>query len=63
MRKVKTDFSGFEAESEILVKAAKNGFKIGFVDVPTIYGNEKSKMRPVQAITGFLKVLFSKTTS
>jgi glycosyltransferase involved in cell wall biosynthesis len=61
LRKVKTDFSGFEAESEILVKAAKKGFKIGFVDVSTIYGNEKSKMRPVQAIVGFLRVLFSKT--
>jgi glycosyltransferase involved in cell wall biosynthesis len=61
LRKVKTDFSGFEAESEILVKAAKEGFKIGFVDVPTIYGNEKSKMRPVQAIVGFLRVLFSNT--
>jgi len=59
LRKVKTNFSGFEAESEILVKAAKEGFKIGFVDVPTIYGNEKSKMRPVQAIVGFLRVLFS----
>ena len=61
LRKVKTDFSGFEAESEILVKAAKKGFKIGFVDIPTIYGNEKSKMRPVQAIVGFLRVLFSNT--
>jgi len=59
LRKVKTNFSGFEAESEILVKAAKKGFKIGFVDVPTIYGNEKSKMRPVQAIVGFLRELFS----
>jgi glycosyltransferase involved in cell wall biosynthesis len=61
LRKVKTDFSGFEAESEILVKAAKKGFKIGFVDIPTIYGNEKSKMRPLQAIVGFLRVLFSNT--
>ena len=63
LRKVQTDFSGFEAESEILVKAAKKGFKIGFVDIPTIYGNEKSKMRPVQAIVGFLRVLFSKSIS
>jgi hypothetical protein len=58
---VKIDSFGFEAESEILVKAAKKGFKIGFVDIPNIYGNEKSKMRPVQAIVGFLRVLFSKT--
>jgi glycosyltransferase involved in cell wall biosynthesis len=63
LKKVKTNYLGFEAESEILVKAAKKGFKIGFVDIPTIYGDEKSKMRPVQAIVGFLKVLFSKTTS
>lgn len=63
LQSVKTDLFGFEAESEILVKAAKKGFKIGFVDIPTIYGNEKSKMRPVQAIVGFLRVLFSKTNS
>jgi len=63
LKSVKTEFLGFEAESEILVKAAKKGFKIGFVDIPTIYGNEQSKMRPVKAIVGFLKVLFSKTTS
>ncbi|HSW54565.1 MAG TPA: glycosyltransferase family 2 protein [Ignavibacteriaceae bacterium] len=63
LKEVKTNYLGFEAESEILVKAAKKGFKIGFVDIPTIYGNEKSKMRPVQAIVGFLRVLFSKTIS
>ena len=63
LKNVKTDFSGFEAESEILVKAAKKGFNIGFVDIPTIYGNEKSKMKPVQAITGFLRVLFSTAKS
>jgi glycosyltransferase involved in cell wall biosynthesis len=63
LKSVKTVFAGFEAESEILVKASKKGFKIAFVDVPTIYLNEKSKMRPVQAIVGFLRVLFSKTIS
>lgn len=60
-KSIKTVYSGFEAESEILIKAAKKGFKIGFVDIPTIYGNEESKMRPVQAIVGFLRVLFSKS--
>jgi glycosyltransferase involved in cell wall biosynthesis len=52
--------SGFEAESEIIVKAARNNYKIDFVSIPTIYGEEKSKMRAVQAITGFIKVLFIK---
>jgi glycosyltransferase involved in cell wall biosynthesis len=63
IRNVKTDFSGFEAESEILVKAAKKNYKIGFVDIPTIYGNEKSKMKPVQAILGFLRVILTTTKS
>ena len=51
-------FSGFEAESEIIVKAARNNYKIDFVSIPTIYGDEKSKMKATQAITGFIKVLF-----
>jgi glycosyltransferase involved in cell wall biosynthesis len=57
---VSTIYSGFEAESEILVLAAKNGFKIGFVDVPTVYTDRQSKMRPVKTILGFLKVLINK---
>jgi glycosyltransferase involved in cell wall biosynthesis len=63
LKSVRTNCSGFEAESEILIKAAKKGFKLGFVDIPTIYGREKSKMRPVQAIVGFLRVLFSNSAS
>ncbi len=59
LKNVKTKSFGFEAESEMLVKAANKNFTIGFVDIPTIYGNEKSKMQPVKAIMGFLKVLFS----
>jgi glycosyltransferase involved in cell wall biosynthesis len=60
IRIVKTKYPGFEAESEILVKAAKKGFKIGFTDIPTIYAGEQSKMKPFRAIVGFLKVLFLK---
>jgi glycosyltransferase involved in cell wall biosynthesis len=63
LKKVKTRYNGFEAESEFLVKAAKQGFKFGFVDIPTVYGNETSKMRPLQAIIGFLRVLFSRSTN
>lgn len=50
--------NGFESESEILILAAKKKYKIGFVDIPTIYGNEKSKIRHFQTISGFIKVLF-----
>ncbi len=50
-------FDGFEAESEIIVLAARNNFNIGFCYIPTIYGEEKSKMRSMQTIKGFLKVI------
>lgn len=56
---IQTKSNGFEAESEILVKAIRNNLRIGFVNIPAVYGNEKSKMKPVQAIIGFTKVLLS----
>ena len=59
LRKVKTKSFGYEAESEMLVKAAKKRFTIGFIDIPTIYGDENSKMKPIKAILGFLKIIFS----
>lgn len=51
-------FSGYEAESQILINASRKRRKIGFVKVPTVYGDEESKMNPFQAIAGFIRVLF-----
>ncbi len=51
--------NGFEAESQILVNAARKNYKIGFVEIPTIYGAENSKMKSLQAISGFIKVMLS----
>ncbi len=58
LQKISIHSSGFEAESEIIVKAIREGFSFCFVDIPTIYGNEKSKMKPLEAIKGFIKILF-----
>jgi glycosyltransferase involved in cell wall biosynthesis len=58
LNKLLPKFTGFEAESEILVKAARNNLKIGFVDIPTIYNDNQSKMKSLEAIIGFIKVLF-----
>ena len=58
LQSVRTFSPGYEAESEILIYASRKGFKIGFVNIPTIYGDEKSKMNPLEAIMGFIKVLF-----
>ena len=57
LENVKTSSIGYEAESEILIHASRLGYKIGFVEIPTIYENEKSKMKSLEAILGFLKVL------
>ncbi|MEO8231377.1 MAG: glycosyltransferase family 2 protein [Ignavibacteriota bacterium] len=58
LKKVKSFSFGYEAESEMIVYAARAGFKIGFVNISTIYGDEKSKMNPINAILGFIKILF-----
>ncbi len=52
-------FDGYEAESEMIIKAAAENLSIGFVDIPTVYGDEKSKMNPYKVIKGFIKVLSS----
>jgi glycosyltransferase involved in cell wall biosynthesis len=55
--KILPEFSGFEAESEMIVKACRRGFKIGFIEIPTVYGDNSSKMKAIPTIIGFIKVL------
>jgi glycosyltransferase involved in cell wall biosynthesis len=59
IKNIKTVKNGYEAESEILIKASRKGYKIGFTDVSTIYGNEESKISPVKTTFNFVKVLFN----
>ncbi len=47
----------FEVESEILVKLARSGFKINSVPIKSIYGKEKSSIRPVRDTFRFLRFL------
>jgi len=47
---------GYEFETELLLKSAKCGAKIYEVPVTTIYGNQKSHIRPVRDILRFLRV-------
>ncbi len=58
IEKILPKMNGFEAESEMLVYAARNRMKIGFVEIPTIYNDNESKMKSFSAIIGFIKVLF-----
>ncbi|MFH0732042.1 MAG: glycosyltransferase family 2 protein [Candidatus Omnitrophota bacterium] len=47
----------FEIESEILVKAAKVGFKIASIPIKSIYANEKSNINPVIDTLRFIRFL------
>ncbi|MBZ0198884.1 MAG: glycosyltransferase family 2 protein [Ignavibacteriaceae bacterium] len=60
IKNILPDEPGFEAESEMIVKAVKHGLKISFVNIPAIYGDEESKMRSLEAIKGFTKIMFKK---
>ena len=48
----------FEIETEILMKAAKKGFRIYSVPVKTIYRNEKSKISPLKDTLRFFGYFF-----
>ena len=49
----------FDIVPEILIKASKKGFKIGYVNVKTIYGNEISHIQPLRDGFMFFKYIFS----
>jgi len=60
IKNILPDEAGFEAESEMIIKAALNKLQIGFVDIPSIYADEVSKIRAFKAIIGFIRILFKK---
>lgn len=52
--------SGYEAETEMLIKAARLGFSVGEISIPTIYTGGGSKMRYLPTIAGFIKVILKR---
>ena len=53
----------FDYETEMLLIAARAGFKISAVPVSTVYGEEKSKIRPVRDTIRFYKLMARYRTS
>ncbi len=49
--------NGFQIETELIIKAAKQGFSFGFVSVPTIYNGQKSYIKHVNDTIRFLKII------
>ena len=57
MKSLKLKTSGYETESEILMKLGRKGAKFGTVRIPVIYGDEVSSINPVEDTIKFAKVL------
>jgi hypothetical protein len=55
---INLDSDGYEAETELLIKAARKGFRITFVPIATIYGTSRSYMTHWKTTKRFLQVLF-----
>jgi glycosyltransferase involved in cell wall biosynthesis len=45
--KVRLETNDYQTESEMVIKAARNKYRIAFVPVSTIYGDEKSYINPL----------------
>lgn len=57
LEKIKLQTDKFETESELLIKAARLGFKIKSVPVTTVYNNEKSRINPFVDTLRFIRFI------
>lgn len=57
LRSLELESSRFDIESEIIIKAARNNFKIESVPIKTVYGNERSKINPIVDTVRFIGFL------
>lgn len=49
--------NGYQMETEMIIKAARSGFKIGHVNIDSIYADEKSHIDPLRITYDFFKTL------
>jgi glycosyltransferase involved in cell wall biosynthesis len=61
LRSIKIEENGYMAETELLIKASRKGFRIGHVPIETIYGRETSHINPFLAVSGFCYVVLRNT--
>jgi len=57
LEKIELKTSNYEIETEILIKASRNGFKIESVPITTVYRGEKSQINPFVDTWRFLKFI------
>jgi glycosyltransferase involved in cell wall biosynthesis len=52
----------YDIESEILIRAARKGFKIGAIEIESIYTDEKSHINPLKDTLRFIALIFRSRT-
>lgn len=57
LRMMNLHAQSYEIEVEIILEAWKKGLTIGWVDIPTIYGDETSFLRKIPETIRFLKLM------
>lgn len=60
LKKMNLQTEKFEIESEILLEAAKNGYRIASVPIKTVYEGQYSAIHPVKDTIRFFKFIFKK---
>lgn len=56
MKRLNLKYKRFQIESEMLIKAGRMKMNIGYVDIQTIYGDERSKINKVLDTLRFIKM-------
>jgi glycosyltransferase involved in cell wall biosynthesis len=58
LKRVKLESKKYDLESELLIKAARKGFKVGEVPITTIYGSQKSFINPLVDTGRFIRLMW-----
>ncbi|HOO77614.1 MAG TPA: glycosyltransferase family 2 protein [bacterium] len=58
LRELELTTSNYDTESEMLIQAARRGFRIASTPIPTIYSGETSKIHPGRDTLRFIRLLW-----
>ena len=62
LKKLSLQENGFQLESEMIIKAAKQHIRIDFIDVPTIYNGHNSNINHLGDTIRFISLILSELT-
>ncbi len=57
LRRTPVQASRYEVETEMAVRAARLGFKVAHVDIPTVYGDETSHLSPTRDVPRIIAMM------